>query len=216
MLQTLINKLKKSPTSYLAVGAVIIFILIVVSFIGNTSDNVNGNDVFVPEEFTESRNNAGEIAEEITDLTRISSRSISTISSADRAGDYAYGLQLVREEIDRNAEIRDAAAELSEELRIMSINLTEVRPDEASDIGYQAVTSGIELVQHLVNYNNYTYDLLNLIEARLEGVGTEDTEERINKLVLDINTEAELVNALNEDYKSLSRKFNGITTLEEE
>lgn len=210
------EKLNNSYRRYILVALTIVSIVAIIGVISKISNNVNGDGAVVPDEFIEARTNAGEIAEEITDLTRASSRNINTIGDAERAGDFQYGLELVTEEINRNARIRQDAVDLSEELKVMSINLSAVHPSRASDIGYQAVTTGLELVQHLVNYNNYTYELLDVIQARLEGSGESNAEDKIKELILNINTEAELVNEINEEYKSLSSKFDSLTIPEGE
>lgn len=167
--------------------------------------------IFVPQEFRDSRNRAAEISSRIVQLTDASVTTLGQISAADQKGDYKRGLQLVQEEIDRNKEIKNQAFALSEELKIMLLNLGAVKPKKAAEVGLQATTSGLELAQRLVNYNNLAQELLSVLEMRLESNGSSETRQRIEQIILRMNEEAEAVNNLNNQYQEEMKEFDQLT-----
>ncbi|MBI3088822.1 MAG: hypothetical protein HYY99_01000 [Candidatus Colwellbacteria bacterium] len=164
-----------------------------------------------PPQFFEARNRAGEISNRIVELTHTSVDNLELISAADEAGRYKRGLELTQEEIDRNAEVKNEAFKLSEELKIMALNLNEVRPKEAAEVGLQATTNGLELVQHLINYSNLTEELLGVLQTRLKSNGSPETRERIEQIILRMNQEAEAVNKLNDEYREEMKNFDRLT-----
>ena len=192
---------------------VTIFMIVGLSYISSTAVS-NGNTIagiYVPIEFLESRNRAASAAEKITSLTNISASNLERINDADQRGDYAEGVNLVVKEIERNREIGDAAVDLSEELREMAKNLNVVRPAEVGSIGFRAVTTGIELVQRLVSYNNNTQELLSTLQTRLNSGGDERTHARIEELISALNEEAKAINRLDSEYRDLMTQFDGLT-----
>jgi predicted PurR-regulated permease PerM len=176
--------------------------------VSNTSITAS---VYVPSGFLESRKRAADAADNITNLINISAGNLELISGADQRGDYTTGLSLVAAEIDRSVEVRSTAVDLSEELSDMAKGLRDVRPSEASAIGFSAVTTGIELVQRLVSYNNNLQELLNTLQSRLENEGDEQTRARITELINALNEEARVINNLNSEYKDLMVQFDGLT-----
>ena len=167
---------------------------------------------YVPPDFFEARNRAGEVSVRILQLTDASVQTLRLISTADEKSNHKRGLDLVLEEVDRNEATRAEAIKLSEELKNMAINLGAIRPEKAAQIGLQATTSGLELVQHLINYNNYTQELLGVLQTRLKSNGSPETRQRIEQIILRMNQEAEAVNELNDRYKEEMREFDQLTS----
>lgn len=168
-------------------------------------------NIYVPVKFLEARIRAANAADKLADLTEQSAANLSSISGADQRGDYVRGLELVTAEIERGRDIRNTAVDLSEELRDMANGLATVTPKEATAVGFAAVTTGIELVQRFVSYNNNLQELFNTLEARLENEGDEHTRARINELIDALNEEAIVINNLGSEYKNLMIQFDGLT-----
>lgn len=210
-----IEKYKKERT------LVTITITILVTFIlvgglqylsGEASSNSSLTaSVNVPIEFLEARRRAANASDKIANLTQESADNLTNVNAADQRGDYARGLEIVSAEIDRSDEIRDTALDLSEELRDMAKILGTVSPKEAASLGFTAVTTGIELVQRLISYNNNLQELFNTLQARLENEGDEKTRARIEELVNTLNEEAAVINNLSREYKDLMIQFDGLT-----
>ena len=169
--------------------------------------------VNVPPQFSEARSRAAEISERIAALTDESTNNLEKISDEDQAGNYERGLNLVLGEIDQNKRIREEAIKLSEELKIMASNLSEIRPKKAVEAGLQATTSGLELSQHLITYNDYTNQLLVLIQFRLEGNDSDALRARIEQQISRMNEEVKAVNELNKRYQEQMKDFDRLTKL---
>lgn len=167
---------------------------------------------YVPKEFYDSRDRAAEVSVRIVQLTDASVTTLGQISAADEKGDYKLGLRLVQGEIERNEAIKEEAVKLSEELRIMAMNLGAVKPKKGAEAGLQAATTGLELARRLVNYNNLAQELLAALQARLEKNGSPETRQRIEQIILRINEEAEVINNLNEKYQEEMREFDRLTS----
>ena len=148
---------------------------------------VQSQAAYVPPQFFEARNRAGEISNSIVELTDTSVGNLRLISAADESGKYEKGLELTLEEVDRNTEVKNEAFKLSEELKTMALRLGEVKPKEAATVGLEATTNGLELVQRLINYNNFTQELLGVLQTRLKSNGSPQTRERIEQIILRMN-----------------------------
>lgn len=162
----------------------------------------------IPQEFYDARGRAAEISSRIVQLTDASVQTLQLISAADEAGNYRRGLTLVTEEVGRNNEIKNQAVKLSEEVKTMALNLGAVKPEKAASAGLQAATTGLELAQRLVSYNNYAQELLSVLQARLKSNGSPETKQKIEQIILKMNEEAETINNLNERYQEETREFD--------
>lgn len=201
----------KKNRIYIGIGTSIAVVAAVVAS-GAFSGTGTKAPAVVPQEFLEARARAATISEEIVALTRESSDSLGKISDADSAGRYSEGLNLVLVEVGRNSVIREKAVDLSEELKNMAVSLEGVSPDEAAQVGLRAVTSGLEMVQRLVNYNNYTYDLLNALQARLGANNAQEKRANIESAIEKMNQEAAKINELNAEYNRLMEEFDKLTS----
>lgn len=166
---------------------------------------------YVPQEFYSARDRAAEVSTRIDQLTNASVITLGQISKADEKGDYRRGLQLVQEEIDRNEAIKEEAVKLSEELKTMALNLGAVRPKKGAEAGLQAATTGLELTQHLIAYNDLSQELLGAIQERLKKNGLSETRQKIEAVILRMNEEAATINSLNEKYQEEMGQFDKIT-----
>ena len=170
-----------------------------------------GGDTSVPEEFVSARIRAGEAAERISDIADTYKDGVEQVADADRSGNYTLGLNLIIEEIEKNEEVRLTAEDLAEELNEMAKYMNVIGPEKAKTTALRAVTTGIELVQHLIGYNNYTRDLLNTLRVRLASGGNEETRLEIEQLIASMNAEADIINRLGSEYRGLMVQFDGLT-----
>lgn len=164
--------------------------------------------VYVPQDFYAARDRAAGISQRIGQLTDASVVTLGQISTADEKGNYRLGLKLVNEEIERNEAIKEEAVKLSEELKNMALNLGAVKPERAAEAGLQAATTGLELAQRLVNYNNLAQELLAVLQTRLQKNGSPETRQRIEQIILKMNEEAAAINKLNEKYQEEMQEFD--------
>ncbi|HEY4496846.1 MAG TPA: hypothetical protein VI432_01720 [Candidatus Paceibacterota bacterium] len=186
-----------------AVAIIILFTLIRAGY---------GNEPFVPGDFLIARERGALLAEEIVALSQASINNLKDIGSQDAAGNYTLGLNLIIEEIARNEEARNKAISLSKELEAMAIVLPSIKPSEALNVGTQAILSESQIVQRLINYNDYIYQLLNVLRSRFNKIKNVDSGREIKELIDKMNQEASSINELNEKYKSLMFEFDNLTS----
>lgn len=161
----------------------------------------------VPSEFNSARLSASLVAKDIVNLSSESAKNISNISQLN--ADYKYGeaLELVNAEIAQNKIIRDKAISLSNDLGKMTQNIFSIRPESSARLALSAISIETELIRHLIIYNDYLNQLLDILRAKL--VGQEwDKNKEINDLVKKINDEAKIVNLLNEEFNQKIGEFD--------
>ncbi len=198
------RKEKNRKLAYTAVLAVVILT-------GGWYWFIQSQATYVPQEFYDSRDRAAEISTKIVQLTDASVITLGQISAADEKGQYKRGLELVNQEVERNTEIKSQAFKLSEELKVMALNLSSVNPDKSAEAGLQATAIGLELVQRLINYNSQTQELLAVLQTRLKKNGSPETRQRIEQIILRMNQEVEAVNNLNDKYQEEIGNFDRLT-----
>ncbi|MBI1839056.1 MAG: hypothetical protein HYR95_02060 [Candidatus Colwellbacteria bacterium] len=192
----------------------IISAIVLVALVGYFSVrllNIDFRKSFIPPEFLEARLRGSVIAESIVGLSKESMGNLAVISSEDEIGNYDSGLNLVLKEVDRNAKARNSALELSKELAIMAENLSGVQPETATKIALQAVIDESQIVQRLINYNAYVYQLLDVLQTRFSADNTKDTSVKVKELISKMNEEAAAINELNGKYKGLMAEFDKLT-----
>jgi len=192
---------------FLAVAAAAIYFFTKLPSIGGA------NETFVPAEFIDARGNGAVIAERIVSLSKESITNLAEISAEDEIGNYTAGLELVLKEVERNEKARNEALELSKELGKMTTNLTQIKPEEAAKVGLEATINELQIVQRLINYNAYVFQLLDVLQGRFTGGGSgPNTDEKVKELISKMNQEAEAINELNEKYKTQMGEFDKLTS----
>ncbi len=166
---------------------------------------------YVPPEFLKARAAGGDSAQKIISISQNSVVNLQSIQKDESGGEYTAGLNLVLEEINQNNIARANAVELSKQLGIMATDLSSVKPEAAARIGLQAILSESQIVEGLISYNNYTYQLLDLLRTRLERGAWSISPKQINSVISDMNSQANSINDLNSKYQGLMAQFDSLT-----
>ncbi len=160
----------------------------------------------VPEEFLRARQEASSIADSIVSLSGESAKKISEIAELDKKREYSEALNLIVQELERNQQSREKAVELSKKLETMAKNLADISPAEAGQTALQAVSSETALISRLITYNDYLYQLLEVLRGKFLGKnGGDKIQELINK----INEESSAINDLNKKFNQIMKEFDG-------
>ena len=174
-----------------------------------------GERPFVPKQFSDARTGAVQTAEGIVNMANESIVTLAKISELDKSGKYDRALDLVVQEVNRNNELRDRAEVLSQGLGLMTQALSQVKPQGAAVVGIQAIGKEYQIAQRLINYYNSTYELLDVLRGRYDGVSSDPSsasaQTKINDLITKMNADASAVNVLNEEYKGLMSQFDLLT-----
>lgn len=206
---------KRSGTYHLGRDwALLSAFVVLVASIGYFAVVFADNSAYVPKEFFEARVRGAEISEKIVKLTGVSMGNLREIGRLDEMKEYSAGVELVLAEIKRNDESRKSALALSEELGNMARVIADVKPAEASEIALQAILYESQIVQRLINHNNYLYQLLDFLRSRfLNDTGA--SNKMVSDLLSQMNAEIASINELNEKYKEAMAKFDALTQEEE-
>lgn len=161
----------------------------------------------VPGDFMEARQSASLVAQDIVGMSKESTKRINDISALNQDGKYGEALELVKQEIERNRQIRDKAITLSGYLQTMTVNVSAIEPKVSAQTALEAVSTEVTLIGHLLTYNDYLNQLLIAIKGRIMGDG-DVSAETIADLVKKINDESIVVNVMNEKFNDQMSKFD--------
>ena len=159
----------------------------------------------VPEDFLKARQQASIIALEIIAISNSSTVNFNQIAQLDSQGNYTEALILVSQELQRNAEARKKAIDLSVQLTTMAKNLDKISPASAGQIALEAISSETALISRLITYNDYLSQLLQILQDKFLGKASGD---KIPELVAKINDEAKAINDLNQKFDDVMKQFD--------
>jgi hypothetical protein len=161
----------------------------------------------VPGEFMQARQEASLVAIDIVSMSKDSAKHIDEISALNSGQKYPEALALVKDELNRNREIRDKAIALSSYLQTMTMNVSSIKPRGSAETALEAVSTEVTLIGHLLTYNDHLNQLLEIIRGRITG-DPEASSQDVSDLVKKINDESVVVNALNETFNDKMNEFD--------
>jgi|GEM_PF-5571701 hypothetical protein len=204
-----------SSAKWNALIIVVLAILLVVGIVYGVNVLSNGAP-YVPQEFKSTRAQAAQTSDQIVSEATASITNLNAISSAYNSGDYNTALNLAIEEANHNNAERSSASSLSTQLGTMANDLYQIRPESAEQVGVQAIGKEYQILENLVNYIGLTDQLLNELKIGYvsQSNATSSTatlNKNLNNTVGQLNTYAQSVNSLNQQYLSLMDQFDTLT-----
>lgn len=169
---------------------------------------IAGND-FVPERFTEARQESVRIAKDIVSLTEESINNLEKIAEADREYRFGAALSMVDEESERIKEAQQKAVELTKRLEIMARSAVDISPKKARDMAIEAISSELSLISHLMVYNNMLSGLFQTLEYKFSGDIVSSAEE-VQNLIKNMNIETSEINNLSNLYNEKMKEFDRV------
>ena len=161
----------------------------------------------VPNDFLRARQEASLIAKDIVNLSNESAGNINEIYEFDREGNYKEALNLLANELERNRQAREKAIELSAQLEKMARAVSEISPISASQSAIQAISSETALISRLITYNDYLFQLLEVLRSKFLGK-TKNSSELISELISKINEEVQAINELDRKFNEVMKEFD--------
>lgn len=162
-----------------------------------------------PQSFFDARQIVAEISRQLVDLTSTTNYKIKDINYLDLDGHYAAGLSLVSKAKEENQKAFEQAVELSNQLRKMTESLPEISSSDGRQLSQEAVSLEIALIVHFINYTKAMDDLLFLINSKLANPKAK-YEREIDIKLTEINSQAVLVNNLNEKFLEKMAELDGV------
>jgi len=168
-----------------------------------------GGGSYVPEEYIRAREDAIKISQEIGGLSSEINQLLANITTKNNTGDYNGALAIARSGASQTNQVGKKAEELLGALENMVESIDKVKPASAVKVGKDAISVGIKMVERLVVYSNLSNDLIQKIEAKLNGGNVK--EDEIRQTIDSINEEVRFINSLNSDYQALATQFDNLT-----
>lgn len=162
----------------------------------------------VPDDFLRARQEASLIAQDIIGFSNKSSDNLNRIFELDKEGNYIEALDLLAQEIENNRQARKKAVELSTQLERMARAVSEISPTSASQSAIQAISSETALISRLITYNDYLFQLSEILRSKFLGQ-TKNSSERILELINKINEEVRAINELDRKFNEVMKDFDG-------
>ncbi|BCX15800.1 MAG: hypothetical protein KatS3mg098_029 [Candidatus Parcubacteria bacterium] len=185
----------------------IIFFLILLGAVSFGVFNLLFSKAEIPPAFQQGRSQASLYAKEIVGLIHEISQSLREIQNLEGKDKDAKALDIVLVQIEKNNQVRQKAVLLAEELTKMTNAISYIRPPKVGKTALEALSTETVLIQRLVNYNELLSKLLTLIK---DGLFSKKTDyDEINKVVNQLNKEADEINKLNDKFLSLIGDFDG-------
>lgn len=162
----------------------------------------------VPDDFLRARQEASLIANDIIGLSNKSIGNLDKIYEFDREKNYEEALNLLASELERNRQAREKAIKLSAQLEKMARAVPEISPSSAGQSAIQAISSETALISRLITYNDYLFQLLEVLRSKFLGK-TKNSGERIMELIDKINKEVKAINELDKKFNEIMEGFDG-------
>lgn len=167
--------------------------------------------IFVPKDFSDARQRGTDIAQTIVRLTSDSLVDLSRISQAEKNEDFQQIIDLVAKALTNNAQARAEAVRLSATLEVMAKTMPQISPWRARDLATEALSYEVSLINHLITYNDYLNQLLQLLQKNFNA-GQNGSHDAIVDWLNRINEEGEAINTLNKKFNDTMVKFDKITS----
>ena len=162
----------------------------------------------VPDDFLRARKEASLISQDIIGFSNKSSDNLNKIFELDKKGNYVEALDLLAQEIENKRQARKRAIELSAQLEKMAKSVPEISPTSASQSAIQAISSETALISRLITYNDYLFQLSEVLRSKFLGQ-TKNSSERILELINKINEEVRVINELDRKFNEVMEDFDG-------
>ena len=159
----------------------------------------------IPSDFLVARQEASSIAQDIVLISGESTNKLDEIARLDKEREYTEALILISNELERNRQARENAIKLSAQLEIMARNLSRISPASAGQIALEAISSETALISRLINYNDYLFQLLEVLREKFLGKIDGD---KVSELIFKINNEAKAINDLNQKFNKVMMEFD--------
>ena len=186
-------------TKMIAVASVLVLILLF-TFVYLTRKSGGGNPADnLPQNFLLSRKTVALISQNIVDLTNKTSDKITAANTADNAGDKTNARVLIEDAQVKNKEAYRAAAQLADQLKILTESLSQMKSLDSQRLAYQAVATELSLVTEFVVYTQNLNDFLEKLIVSME-TDVKVSKSDIAGALKNTNDSAKKINSLNAEF----------------
>ena len=201
--------MSNKQTKTVAIASVLVLALLFVSIYLLRKSGGGSASANLPPNFLISRQEASVISQNIVDLTNKTDGKIAEANAADLAGDKVKAKALIEDAQNMNKEAYKAAADLADQLKILTESLASMNPS-SQRLAYEAVATEFSLVSEFIVY---TQNLNGFLEKLLVSM---ETDVKVSKADIadalqNTNNSAKKINSLNTEFnarmKTLDNSF---------
>ncbi|HUX36159.1 MAG TPA: hypothetical protein VMV71_03970 [Candidatus Paceibacterota bacterium] len=161
----------------------------------------------MPKEFIDARIQGATIAQNIVNLSNQSVDDIQKINQLDQQGNYTEATNVALEAIQKSKDIRSQAVELSNQVSIMTSSLSGIQSFEARQAALEAISNRLALISRLINYSDYLNQLLQALQEKFSGQGS---NQKVETVIRQINDEVTAINNFNNQSTQAMNRFDAI------
>ena len=159
-----------------------------------------------PKDFETARLRGADISQEIVSISAQIKDELLVVNELDKNWNYSGALEKVIGVAKRTEEMRAKAVELSAELQVMTSALPKLGGEEAKQAVVESVSNRLPLLSRLINYSDYTYQLVSVLREKF--AGTWHSQAEVSQLVDKINAEVTAVNSFNQSAMAAMARFD--------
>jgi len=163
------------------------------------------NSVNISEAFNSSRMQTALISEDIINLSNQIKNGVLKINELEEKKNYKEAFNTINEINLKILDVRAKAVELSKELQTMTLELNNIKAGGAEKFALASITNRVIIINHLINYSDYLFQLNLALEKRFYG---QNNKDEILSLINKINAEVDAINEANEKAKIDIQKFD--------
>ncbi|MCS6788975.1 MAG: hypothetical protein NZ484_00140 [Patescibacteria group bacterium] len=182
----------------------LVFIFIVLGAYG-ILNFISWRKVYLTDNFINSRMQTALIAGDIINLSNQVKDNLFKINSFDQEQKYKEAFNLLNETNLKILDISQKAVELSRELEIMTKELNNIKANGGEIYALSAITTRLAIINHLINYRDYLFQLNLALQDRFYG---KNNRETIIDLINKINREVDAINNANNQANIEMEKFD--------
>jgi hypothetical protein len=188
----------KGKKFYLIFALLIIIGYWLINFFSAKSINIS-------EAFNSSRMQTALISEDIINLSNQIRNGVLQVNELEEKNNYNEVFNTINEINLKILNVRAKAIELSKELQTMTLELNNIKAGGAEKFALTSITNRITIINHLITYSDYLFQLNLALEKRFYGKNNKD---EILSLINKINAEVDAINEANEKAKADMQKFD--------
>jgi len=183
------KRLSRTTTALIGVA---IAIVIVLGYFGIARYRATHR---VPAEFSTARAAGGNDAQQITDLSKQVRDDLNQLQDLQHKGQYKEAQKLLTDIETKNATLKTVSLDLATQLATMAQSVSGISNKDVQALALDALNVHLKMISQVVEYNAHLGELTGLLSAKLQYHMA--SQQRIDELVKQINTDVDAVNGLN-------------------
>ncbi len=187
------------------IGSVALPIIVIVGILVYFA--VTSGKPTVPASFTEARQSAAGVSQEIVTLTGTVNQKIQAANAAEMQGNTEAVLGAINDARTANAAAYEKSLALSQNLQQMTEALATINSSKSQQLAYEAVAVELSLVSEFIAYTGSLNDFLNAL-ARSIATSNQANDQAVAGALKAVNDRAMTIDQLNQEFNQKMDAFD--------